>query len=245
LGSYLGEPNVEQSNLTLPFNISHVSTSSENVLVIVHDDTGHDETSGALNPRGILGATLMSDSSSVNFSQWRVTGTAGGETNLDPMRGPYNEGGLYAERMGWHLPGFKDNAWVDAGSQLNFTGADIKFYRTVTPLSIPEGVDVSISFELSACGTTNAFRAQLFVNGYQMGRFNPYVGNQIEFPVPPGILDYKGDNTIGFSLWAQTEAGACASVDWKINYVLESSLDVTFDGEYLRPGWTSERLQYS
>lgn len=245
MGSYLGDANVEQSSLTLPFNASHISPSSENVLIIVHDDTGHDETSGALNPRGILGATLMSDNSSVKFSQWRVTGTAGGETNLDPMRGPYNEGGLYAERMGWHLPGFNDNAWFGAGDQLNFTGADIKFYRTVTPLSIPQGVDVSISFELSACGTTNAFRAQLFVNGYQMGRFNPYVGNQIEFPVPPGILDYTGDNIIGLSLWAQTEAGACANVDWKINYVLESSLDVTFDGKYLRPGWTSERLQYS
>lgn len=245
MGSYLGDANVEQSSLTLPFNASHISPSSENVLIIVHDDNGHDETSGALNPRGILGATLMSDNSSVKFSQWRVTGTAGGETNLDPMRGPYNEGGLYAERMGWHLPGFNDNAWFGAGDQLNFTGADIKFYRTVTPLSIPQGVDVSISFELSACGTTNAFRAQLFVNGYQMGRFNPYVGNQIEFPVPPGILDYTGDNIIGLSLWAQTEAGACANVDWKINYVLESSLDVTFDGKYLRPGWTSERLQYS
>ena len=109
MGSYLGDANVEQSSLTLPFNVSHISPSSENVLIIVHDDTGHDETSGALNPLGILGATLMSDNSSVKFSQWRVTGTVGGGANLDPMRGPYNEGGLYAERMGWHLPGFNDN----------------------------------------------------------------------------------------------------------------------------------------
>lgn len=245
LGSYLGDASIEQSNLTLPFNVSHIGTASESVLVVVHDDTGHDETSGALNPRGILGATLMSDNNSVKFSQWRVAGTAGGENNLDPVRGPYNEGGLYAERMGWHLPAFKDHAWPNAGSQLSFTTAGIKFYRTIVPLSIPKGVDVSISFELSACGTTKAFRAQLFVNGYQMGRFNPYVGNQIEFPVPPGILDYTGDNTIGLSLWAQTDNGACASVDWKVNYVLESSLDVTFSGDYLRPGWTSERLQYA
>lgn len=217
----------------------------------MHDDTGHDETTGALNPRGILQASLLSPDNTTQFSHWRVAGTAGGESNLDPVRGAYNEDGLYAERVGWHLPGFDDRAWANSSagsSSLSFSGAGIRFYRTVVPLNIPAGVDVSISFVLSAAGSSpsaKAFRAQLFVNGYQYGRFNPYIGNQIVFPVPPGVLNYRGDNTIGLAVWAQTEAGASISVDWKINYVAESSLDVTFDGSALRPGWSAERLKYA
>jgi beta-galactosidase len=221
-------------------------------LLVVHDDTGHDETSGALNPRGILEATLLSSSeTSLNFTRWRVAGTAGGESNLDPVRGVYNEDGLFAERVGWHLPGFDDSKWPVASSAsstagLRFTGAGVKFYRTVVSLNIPSGLDVSISFVLSAPSvTTTAFRAQLFVNGYQYGRFNPYIGNQVVYPVPPGVLDYTADNTIGLAVWAQTEAGAQLSVDWQVNYVAESSLDVTFDGQGLRPEWTKERLEYA
>ncbi|KAJ5626349.1 beta-galactosidase [Penicillium lagena] len=245
LGSYLGDASLEVGSLNLTFGNATVHEASQNVLLIVHDDTGHDETTGVLNPRGILQASLLSNDNATNFSHWRVAGTAGGESNLDPIRGVYNEDGLYAERMGWHLPGFNDDEWADVGTQLKFTGADIHFYRTVAPLNIPKGVDVSVSFLLSACGDTKAFRAQLFVNGYQYGRFNPWIGNQVEFPVPPGVLDYTGDNTIGLAVWAQTDSGACTTVDWKINYVVESSLDVTFDGSYLRPGWTERRLKFS
>jgi hypothetical protein len=34
--------------------------------------------------------------------------------------------------------------------------------------------------------------------------YNPYIGNQVVYPVPVGILDYKGENTIGVAVWAQT-----------------------------------------
>ena len=45
-----------------------------------------------------------------------------------------NEGGLYAERIGAHLPGFDDSSWSD-GSPLaadggGLTGAGVNFYRT-------------------------------------------------------------------------------------------------------------------
>lgn len=250
MGSYLGNANVESANMTLEFPKSLLKQSGENVLLVVHDDTGHDETSGALNPRGILQASLISaGSASLDFTRWRVAGTAGGESNLDPVRGVYNEDGLFAERVGWHLPGFDDSRWSSARSSsatgIGFTGAGVKFYRATVPLSIPSGLDASISFVLSAVDPTNtAFRAQLFVNGYQYGRFNPYIGNQVAFPVPPGVLDYSGSNTIGLAVWAQTEAGAQVNVDWQINYIAESSLDVTFNGQELRPEWTEERLKY-
>lgn len=65
------------------------------------------------------------------------------------------------------------------------------------------------------------------------------------FPVPPGILDYQGDNTIGLAVWAQTEEGAGIQVDWKVNYVADSSLSVAGFGKGLRPGWTEERLKFA
>lgn len=201
-----------------------------------------------------------------------MAGTAGGESDLDPVRGVYNEDGLYAERVGWHLPGFDDSDWElvksEKNSSLSFTGATVKFFRAVIPpLSIPEGVDVSISFVFSTASNTTAasstannsnsnssnstsdataFRAQLFVNGYQYGRYNPYVGNQVVYPVPPGVLDYNEENTIGVAVWAQTEAGAQLSLDWKVNYVLDSSLDAKgLDVGGLRPGWSKEREKFA
>jgi beta-galactosidase len=87
---------------------------------------------------------------------------------------------------------------------------------------------------------------QLFVNGYQYGRYYPYIGNQIEYPVPAGILNYKGTNTISVAVWAQTEEGASVGLDWKVNYVADSSLDTRNVGSKdLRPEWTKSRNQYA
>ncbi|KAL4970271.1 glycoside hydrolase family 35 protein [Aspergillus stella-maris] len=266
LGSHIGNASIDQANATLTFPPHALSNDkTESVLLVVHDDTGHDQTTGVLNPRGITEARLLSldNSTTPEFSQWRVAGGAGGESDLDPVRGVYNEDGLHAERVGWHLPGFDDSAW-DSTNELSFNGATVKFFRTViSPLDIPEGVDVSISFvfstpssnttTISSTGTNattteskSAFRAQLFVNGYQYGRYNPSVGNQVVYPVPPGILDYNGENTIGIAVWAQTEAGAELDVDWRVEYVLGSSLDVkSLDVEGLRPGWDEGRLEYA
>lgn len=226
----------------------------------MHDDTGHDETTGVLNPRGILAAQLLGSSpSSGGFSHWRVAGTAGGESNLDPVRGVYNEDGLYGERVGWHLPGFDDSSWSSEGvtygdgstgltstSTLSFSGAGVRFFRTETSLNLPPGHDISISFVFSTpTGASKAYRAQLFVNGYQYGRYNPHIGNQVVYPVPAGILNYQGTNTVAVAVWAQTEEGASVGVDWRVNYVAESSLAVVGIGEGLRPGWTTKRLQFA
>lgn len=43
-----------------------------------------------------------------------------------------NEGGLYAERIGAHLPGFDDSKWA-SGTPLSgggVRGAGVNFYRT-------------------------------------------------------------------------------------------------------------------
>ncbi|TKA81502.1 hypothetical protein B0A49_00554 [Cryomyces minteri] len=243
VGSFLGNFTQTAGNMSLSFSNATVN-AGENVLLVMQDNNGHDQTSGALNPRGIMNATLLGGS---NFTAWKVAGTAGGDNHyglLDKIRGGLSEGGLTAERLGWHLPSFDDSAWNTSSPSTGFSGPGVHFYRTVVPLNVPAGLDVSLAFVLSA-PSSQKFRAQLFVNGYQYGRFNPYIGHQVNFPVPPGILDYSGDNTIALAVWAQSEEGAQVGIDWNVQYVAASSFDVKFDGSYLRPGWTHERLMFA
>lgn len=269
IGSYLGASTATSGQVSLSFdNATRASNGADNILTIVMDNSGHDETTGATNPRGITNATLLGTDDA--FSEWKIAGTAGREANIDAVRGPYNEGGLYAERVGAHLPGYPDASWPSApasnststststsgSSSLVVPGAGVRVFRTTVPLSIPAGLDVSIAFQFSAPGNgsssstfvseyTNELRALLFVNGYQYGRFNPYIGNQINFPVPTGILDYNGDNTIVVTVWSQSAEGAEVQLDWTLEYVHSTGYAFDFDAEYLRPGWTSDRLAYA
>lgn len=279
IGSYLGAPTAATGQAEFSFGNATLAAAGaagarENVLVVVMDNSGHDQTTGALTPRGIWNATLLGTDAS--FSEWKIAGPAGGEDNIDPIRSVYNEGGLYAERVGMHLPGYPDEDWeaLGDGASSNTTtttetetttlvvpAAGIRVFRTVVPLSVPEGLDVSISFQFSAPGNgssstkstfvpedaahSNQVRALLFVNGYQYGRFNPYIGNQITFPVPTGILDYDGDNTIAVTLWSQSAEGVEVKLGWNVDYVHTTGYDMGFDAEYLRPGWSEDRLAYA
>ncbi|KAH8902071.1 family 35 glycosyl hydrolase [Coniochaeta sp. PMI_546] len=268
IGSYLGLSYTGIGAINLSFaNATLRTDGQDNILVVVMDNSGHDLREAAVNPRGVTNATILgpSDRSAggpgYSFTSWKIAGTAGGERNIDPVRGPLNEGGLYAERIGAHLPGFSDDDWQEesGGSSLAVPGAGIKVFRTVVPLHVPDGLDVSISFRLTAPGSStnsstftptvpgysNRVRVLLFVNGYQYGRFNPYIGNQIDFPVPPGILDYDGDNTIAVTVWSQSAEGSEVKVEWNLDYVHSSSFDMKFNGSYLRPGWTGDRLSYA
>jgi len=182
LGSTFGNVSLAQSNRTLSFG--NAARKGDNVLFVIQDNMGHDQTTGALNPRGILNATLLSGSdsssnSSSTFTSWKVAGKAGGQSNIDPIRGAYNEGGLTAERLGWHLPGFDDSEWAAGSPGEGFAKAGAKFYRSVFALGMPSGFDVSLAFELAPGTERSALRAQLYVNGYMFGEFHS---------VPVGLL---------------------------------------------------------
>ena len=43
---------------------------------------------------------------------WKMTGNLGGEQYHDLTRGPRNEGAMYAERQGYHLPDPPDTNWT-------------------------------------------------------------------------------------------------------------------------------------
>jgi beta-galactosidase len=170
LGSIFGNVSLSDTNRTLAFDGAELK-EGENVLFVIQDNMGHDQTTGALNPRGILNATLVGGSGSeTTFSSWKVAGKAGGQSNIDPIRGAYNEGGLTAERLGWHLPGLDDGNWQAGSPREGFEEAGAKFYRSVFPLDVPRGYDVSLAFELAPGEERSALRAQLYVNGYMFGK---------------------------------------------------------------------------
>lgn len=255
IGSYPGYSYLGAYDPSFSFDNATLAAKGDNVLVVLMDNSGHDLREVALAPRGITNATLLGPASDgYKFKEWRIASNAGGgQGYIDPVRGPLNEGSLYAERVGMHLPGFPDDKWSTYAS--NFTGlinptAGVRAYRTTVDLSVPSGLDVSISFKLSSPsrptskGYNNRVRVLLFVNGYQYGRFNPHIGHQTSFPVPPGILNYNGDNTIVATIWSQSAEGGLVELDWEVDYVHTSGFDFAFESEYLRPGWTESRLEY-
>jgi beta-galactosidase len=243
--------------MTLLFKEGMVNSKEkrENVLLVVQDDTGHDQLSAAVNPRGILNATLLGEGIvGTGFAEWKVAGTAGVDKpdgSLDPLRTRYNEGGLAAERLGWHLPGFDDSGseWEKGkGPKERFTGAGVRFYRGRLPLDVPEGMDVSLAFRFRPVDGEKemlGYRVLLFVNGWQYGRYYPSIASEDTFPVPAGVLDYSGENVIGMAVWALQETGARVDVEVVVRYAMDSSLDLRFDGSYLRPGWDPVRLEYA
>lgn len=138
----------------------------------------------------------------------------------DKTRGILNEGGLFAERAGWHLPGFDTSPWPsrDLSSGLPDNTAGVGFFVTTFVLDVPRGVDAAMSFVFDggARTTGQAYRALLFVNGWQYGKVGQSgcmrndadcvsffqrvsnIGPQAKFPVPPGILDYNGKKCATF-----------------------------------------------
>jgi hypothetical protein len=167
------------------------------------------------SPRGILNYDLAGhDTSSLT---WRLAGSFGGEDYHDRTRGPLNEGGLYAERQGWHLPFPPTLSPAFLTSTSPFQGmnkAGVAFYTTPFNLSLPYGWDIPLSFAFTNTTSGNgnnhtaAYQVQLYVNGYQFGKYIHHLGPQTAFPVPEGILDYHGQNWVALMLWAMEAGGA-------------------------------------
>ncbi|PYH42544.1 glycoside hydrolase family 35 protein [Aspergillus saccharolyticus JOP 1030-1] len=253
-----GDASATSSSATLDFS-NHTLKATDNLLTVVIDYTGHDETStaeGVENPRGLLSASLTGG----NFTSWKIQGNAGGAAGayeLDPVRAPMNEGGLLAERQGWHLPGYKassSDGWTSGSPLDGLNKSGVAFYLTTFTLDLPKSYDVPLGIRFTSPATVNPVRIQLFINGYQYGKYVPYLGPQTTFPVPPGIINNRSKNTIGISLWAQTDAGAALEDIELVTYgTYESGFDAgsgtSFDmnGANLgyQPEWTEARLKYT
>lgn len=105
--------------------------------------------------------------------EWKVTGNLDGEEYVDKVRGPLNEGGLFAERMGYHQPGAPADRFVVGGGVTPMKGIDqpgVGFWTAEMELDIPkEKWDVPLSFEFPAIDPSGsgAYRAVLWVNGFR------------------------------------------------------------------------------
>ncbi|KAL9089996.1 MAG: hypothetical protein Q9165_005525 [Trypethelium subeluteriae] len=213
LGSYPGIDAASNANTTYPLS---VTAGTNYVITVIVDNMGLDENGQAgssemKNPRGILNYSLAGRNQSA--ITWKLTGNLHGEDYVDRTRGPLNEGGMYAERQGYHLPGAPINSsqFVDsAGPTAGISQAGIGFYGVEFDLDLPEGYDIPLYFNFAnSTNTTVAdYRVQLYVNGYQFGKYVHNIGPQDSYPVPEGILDYHGTNYVAVTLWALQSNGA-------------------------------------
>lgn len=218
LGSWAGYDAGINGNNT--FTIPNLVAGRSYVITILIDNMGLDEnwtvgTETMKNPRGILDYTLSGRNQSA--ISWKLTGNLGGEDYRDHIRGPLNEGGLYAERQGYHLPGAPITSWQTSplGPMSGISAPGVAFYSTTFDLAIPASYDIpiSVSFANTTTGaatnsSATAYRAQIYVNGYQFGKYVHNVGPQDVYPVPQGIWDYNGTNYFAVSLWALEADGA-------------------------------------
>lgn len=227
----------------------------DNVLTVLVDYHGHDQAStakGLMNPRGILSAALSPNKTGTGFKQWKLQGNAGGGAgNIDPVRGPMNEGGLYGERMGWFLPGFDPSSSSSPSTKFDtstpldgISAPGVRFYTTSFTLDIDDDLDMPLGISFSAPAGTQA-RVMFWINGYQYGKFVPHLGPQTRFPIPPGIVNNRGNNTLAVSLWAQGAKGAkLDNVELFAYGAYQTDFGFNRDWSALQPGW-SDRSEYA
>jgi len=176
IGSWAGVSTRSNNNST--FTLPNVQAGQAYVLTVVIDNMGLDENffvgdSGMKNPRGILNYSLAGRPQ--NAISWKLTGNLGGEQYRDLTRGPLNEGGMYAERQGFHLPQPPSSTWISKSPSQGLSGPGIGFFATSFNLNLPRGYDIPLSVDFgnsTASGSAVAdYRVQLFVNGYQFGKY--------------------------------------------------------------------------
>lgn len=139
------------------------------------------------DPRGILNYSMNGHSQS--DISWKITGNLGGEAYIDKVRGPLNEGGLYAERQGWTQPFPPNHDWASGSPGTGINTAGLAFYQADFMLDLPNNYDIPLTFNFGNTtikGATADYRAQLWINGYQFGKYVNNIGPQSSFPVPQG-----------------------------------------------------------
>ncbi len=211
-GRYLGEHQLG-TNLASPptrgtatFAIpAPLQTAGDHVLAVMVRNDSHNEDGGANDAqkegRGLISAGFT-DAAGAALTvpvAWRIQGAQGGETLTDPARGPLNTGGLYGERAGWYLPGYRDSHWSAPPTAPGTPGT--AWYRTQFSLDLPNVDDASLGLTIGTPGVKGGrYRALIFVNGWNMGQYAADIGPQHTFVVPTGILNAHGGNTLAIAV---------------------------------------------
>lgn len=184
-------------------------TPGEHVIAVMVRNNGHNWNLMAddfhREARGLISASLTSRGGQ-RFGTpiaWRIQGRQGGEELVDRVRGPMNNGGLYGERAGWHLPTAQVQGWQPARPTDAPPAAGTYWLRTQFKLDLPRDHDVQLAL---AFGDTDKPRSErdnralIFVNGWNMGQFIAHIGPQRTFVISPGILNPNGENTIALAV---------------------------------------------
>jgi beta-galactosidase len=213
-GALLGTQASGSNNFAFPAGV--LQPSQDNVISVLVMNMGHDEdyspNDSYKSPRGVRTAILSGASPSI---QWKLQGSVGGETPVDPVRGPMNLGGLYGERHGWFLPGYPDQNWrkTSLPDQWSNSGLPpgIGWYRTEFNLNLPFGTDVPIGLQLTD-DPSRHYRALIFLNGWMLGIYINDLGPQHIFSLPTGILNPDGPNTLAIAVWGEDASAGLGSV---------------------------------
>ncbi|MFI0165851.1 beta-galactosidase [Streptomyces sp. NPDC017095] len=199
-GTFLGSSTTGSADFAFP--PGSVKSDGDNIVSVLTVNMGHEEdynsTNGNKAARGLTSASLTG--APLTPVTWRLQGVRGGENPLDTVRGPLSTGGLYGERAGWSLPGYPDGGWKHVSLPTSDTRPGVSWYRTDVALDLPRGQDTSLGLTFTD-DPARKYRATLFVNGWQVGNYVNYLGPQHSFPVPDGILDPHGHNTIALAVW--------------------------------------------
>ncbi|HEV3356978.1 MAG TPA: beta-galactosidase [Pseudonocardiaceae bacterium] len=197
-GAELGTSPSGSTTFTFPPGL--LQTGKDNVISVLNFNSGHEE-GGGQTVRGLTSAALNGSTAAMT---WRIQGAQGGEQLLDPTRGPLNVGGLDGERAGWYLPGYPDQNWrnvslPDSWAQRGLPSGD-GWYRDTFNLNLPVGTDIPLGLKIND-NSGAAYRALIFVNGWQLGEYANDLGPQHVFSLPPGILHTNGQNTVAIAVW--------------------------------------------
>jgi len=209
-GTYLGSGTGGGSAMTTTFAIPAglVRSGQDNVLAVLVDNTGHNEDFRTddthKQPRGLTAVSVIGGTAAID---WRIQGNRGGETPIDAVRGPLNNGGLGGERAGWSLPGFPDSGWSAVSLPHSAGTAGVGWYRSTVTLDLPTGQDTPLALTITD-DSGRRYSALLFVNGWQVGRYVNNVGPQHVFPIPEGVLNPRGANTIAIAVLSRDAATA-------------------------------------
>ncbi|PMB63427.1 putative beta-galactosidase A [Beauveria bassiana] len=218
LGSFAGNKN--WATVIVTHAVPQLRAGGRYTLTVVMDSLGFNENLTPGNddmkaPRGILDYKLHSSSSAGSdptpITDWKIAGNLGGEDYKDKFRGPLNEGGLFFERSGFHQPLPPLDLFSKATPFDGTAGAGITYYTAKLDLDLPADeydIPLAFRFDNSSAIAAPAYRALLYVNGFQYGKYISNIGPQTEFPVPEGILNHNGENWLGVSVWALDSNGA-------------------------------------
>ena len=203
-GALLGQVEVGlvNPNATQLFAIpaGALRAGADNVISVLVENLGHNEdfasNDSQKQPRGLTAYVLDGSSAAIS---WKIQGNLGGEHPVDPVRGPYNNGGLHGERAGYHLQGYPDASWTPVSLPAAASAPGVTWYRTTVALALPATQDVSLALSITDTPTRD-YRARIFVNGWHMGVYINKVGPQTVFVVPNGILNTHGENTLAIAV---------------------------------------------